>query len=101
MSHNINLSEITDATHTFKAGYAINRIDSYPFDLENNNLQDIVNETLDFWNDAEETIEKFTVTNVSGNAESVEVTIEGLQKDITGESDDTYLITVNVIADAK
>lgn len=94
-----NLATINTDTHEITANYAINGVWGNVVETNGYTLQEVLDDMLEFWNEADETTEPFEVTGIDEDADRTEITIEGIQIGEYGDRVETNTITVEIIAE--
>ncbi|WP_297451757.1 hypothetical protein [uncultured Corynebacterium sp.] len=91
---------ISADTHKIHAGYDINGIDySLSFDTNGHTLQEVIDDAIEFWNEAEGSHHDFEVSSETENDGYVEITISGHITDVYNEGEPVNTITVTIIAE--
>lgn len=94
-------TSITEDTHTITAYYEVEgEYNAAEFDLNGKNLHEMIQDALEFWQEAPESHGDFEITSETID-DDAEIIIQGTVTNTAGDEEKTGTLTLHIEAEAK
>lgn len=94
-------ANITKTTHTITSYYELEGADNaIEFDLNGENLHEMIQDALEFWQEAPESNGDFAITSETID-DDAEIIIQGTVTNTAGDEEKTSALTLHIEAEAK
>lgn len=91
---------ITTETHEISGQYYLDGTDyNLNFPLNGNTLQEMIDDALEFWNEAPESHGDFNISSEDNNDSETEIIIEGTVTNPAGDTTKTSTVEVTITAE--